>query len=147
MRMLPDRSVGVKRNPGVSSHMVSASECPLRRRDLQPLCRRGRVGERGRVAPEEPTQRASTLEVENLLFKDSRSQTVRRWTVSAYRTDLHDCVDAYSMNVGTTTQPTTLSDRCVVGRSFRSSQSVGKPRTRRREAVVNVRPNGSARCP
>lgn len=64
----------------------------------------GRLGEWGKVAPEETTQRAYRLEAENLPFKGTRSQAVRRWTVSAYRADLSSCVDAHSMNVGTTTQ-------------------------------------------
>lgn len=38
--------------------MVSVSECPLRRRYLQPTCLSSRLGEWGKVAPEEPTQRA-----------------------------------------------------------------------------------------
>lgn len=65
----------------------------------------GTLGEWGKVAPEEPTQRAITsLDVENLLFEDNHPQAVRRWTASAYRADLRSYVDAHSMNVGTTIQ-------------------------------------------
>jgi hypothetical protein len=64
------------------------------------------------VAPGIPTQRVvvpslpgdQRLDDEDSPSKIACSQAVRRWTVSAYRSDLSGCDDARSMNVGTTSQ-------------------------------------------